>query len=324
MLTILSQIWQHDAKYLHNFISYHVSIGITSFVFVIDEYNLKFDFDWDMLDLSTIYVHYGKSNDPNLTVRQIENFNHCLRYVKDEYVCVLDCDEFLHSKTLNFLVDHPVQALSLPWRIMCLAIPEQRSVGGSYYSGITVPQFKSISKVCDIDFVGVHYCSFTKPGKRLTIGQCSHLPINHYYVRDSSEFLDLSTYISSVDPYFKRRIYTMLLLHSLCLRFPEYGQYFRLTSTNSPTLVKELPKPVSEVINGSSIIYLYLFIKSTFIISRITGLSLKPSIKAYPHLYYKFESTRYPVLKFIILSAYLIKSLFVLYTQKIKDFFFCA
>ena len=102
MLTILSQIWQHDAKYLHKFVSYHVSIGITSFVFVIDEYNLSSTLTGTSLILSTIYVHYGKSKDPNLTVRQIDNFNYCLRYVKDEYVCVLDCDEFLHSNTLNF------------------------------------------------------------------------------------------------------------------------------------------------------------------------------------------------------------------------------
>ena len=263
-----------DSKYLNKFISYHSSIGICSFIFIIDEYKLKFEFTFPRSNLYKILVCHGKSKKESLSGRQKENYNSCLRKVDDEYVCVLDVDEFLHPDTLEFLEHNRHQSINLAWRMMCLDIPETRSDEGSIFSGFMFSQFKSISRVEDIQEVGVHSCKFKRKGKNVGIHKCSNIPINHYYVRHSSDLEFFQSSRSDVDVHFSSRIFAMYLIQSMCIRFCEFKQIFKLTDYSDEQLLVSCPDQLTKIINGDSIQYIYFYIKFSIWIKRSVGLSV--------------------------------------------------
>lgn len=275
MLTILCQTFDLDSNYLNKFISYHSSIGICSFVFIIDEYKLKFEFTFPQSNLYKILVCPGKSKRRDLIKRQIENYNSCLGKIDDEYVCVLDVDEFLHPDTLKYLEHNRPQSINLPWRMMCIDIPEKRSTEGSNFSGFMVSQFKSISRVEDILKVRIHFCEFKRKGKTVGIEKCLNIPINHYYIRDSSDLEIFQNSQSDVDPHFSNRISVMYMIQSLCIRFCEFKQVFKLTDCRDEELLVSSPDQLTKIVNGDSIQYIYFYIKFSIWIKRVVGLSVK-------------------------------------------------
>jgi hypothetical protein len=282
MITILCQSYGLDSKYLNKFISYHSSIGICSFIFIIDEFNSKFEFTFPQSNLYKILVCPGKSKKLNNIDRQRENYNLCLGKIYDEYVCVLDVDEFLHPDTLKFLEHNRPQSINLPWRLMCLDIPEKRSTEGSSFSGFMSSQFKSISKVEDILKVGIHSCEFKRKGKTIGIQKCLNIPINHYYIRDSLDLELFQNRQSDVDPFFSNRISTMYVIQSLCIRFCEFSHVFKLSDCGQEQLLVDSPDQSMKIINGDSIQYVYFYVKSLMWINRTTGLSPHTPIRTYP------------------------------------------
>ena len=119
----MCQTWAGDTQYLNKFISHHLSVGITSFIFILDKYKGTFEFsqiDWNH---SSISVVDGVSTKHELWLRQLENYNYWIKLVRTQYVCILDNDEFLHPDTLDFLIDHKPQCINLPWKMLCLIVP---------------------------------------------------------------------------------------------------------------------------------------------------------------------------------------------------------
>ena len=86
MITIMSQIWQKDSRYLKEFILHHSLMGVEFFVFILDEYELPFDFKFPESSHYKVLCVKGTSGERSLSRRQIENYNYYLDRVKTEYV----------------------------------------------------------------------------------------------------------------------------------------------------------------------------------------------------------------------------------------------
>jgi len=300
--TIMCQIWHKDEKYLRKFISHHASIGIHSFLFIIDEYTTPFHFpDSEFKQYSASSVK-GISTASDLGARQRQNYNYWIKKINTDYVCVLDIDEFLHPDTLKLLEQTNPQSINLPWRIMCVDILGKGGDEGYQYSGITVPRIKSISKVEDIRTVGVHKCTFDKHGEAIKFGKCTHIPINHYYVRDGSDLELFQSYEGS-DRHFLSRFSTMTVMRSLCMHFSEFSQTFKLSSHDNETTGADQLKSTKNNSSEDSIQYLYLFIKAMVLMSKLNGIEYEVGIRQYPKIMrdlnkYKshFEKLRYLIL----------------------------
>ena len=296
LVTILCQTWKEDTRYLKEFIEHHASIGVKDFFFIIDTYSEQFQFNFPASKEYKIQCANGVSKESKLPRRQIENYNHFIHQIKTEYVCVIDADEFLHPKTIRFLTRHKPQSIELPWRIMCPSNSEKDSDKRQLYSGIIVPQRKSISKVKDIIHVNIHGCVFKQKGKSIRYGRTIHIPVNHFYIRDSLE-LELSQAESAAnspekDPHFSGRLLTMRLMHSMCIRFHEYQQHAQLSepeSNSSP--IKQPSNPKTTTIN-EPMIYLYLFIKSIIWVSWLTRSGLTIRIRDLPTSFDKLKKSR--------------------------------
>jgi hypothetical protein len=283
-------------------------MGVESFVFIADEYERPFAFEFTESTQYKILCVNGISNEHSLSIRQIENYNHYLHKIKTEYVCVIDVDEFLHPKTIEFLGRHRPQSIELPWRIMCLNVPEQRTIEGSLFSGILVPQRKSISKVKDIAQIKIHNCIFGCKGKNIGYGRCTHLPINHFYIRDAQDielFESASFEKGKCDSHFSGRILTMYLMHAMCIRFHEYQEVFELSDFEQDQLLVEQPNSVKKMVNGDSIVYLYFFAKFVLWISALIGIGFGVRIRDFPKALNKFEKSESHLAKSWILIVWI-------------------
>ena len=96
MITLMCQTWAGDTRYLSKFVSHHLSIGIKSFVFILDKYKKTFEFNQFDWSHARITVVDGVSTKHELWQRQQENYNYWIKLIQTEYVCILDNDEFLH------------------------------------------------------------------------------------------------------------------------------------------------------------------------------------------------------------------------------------
>lgn len=284
-------------------------MGINSFIFIIDEHHYKFEFTFPQSSLYKILVVPGRSNRPNVAERQMENYNSCLEKIDNEYVCVLDCDEFLHPDTLKFLKYYRPQSVNLPWRLMCLDIPEKRDSNGSYFRGITVTQCKSISKVKDISTIGIHACKFKKKGRRIAVRDCLDIPVNHYYVRDSADMRLYQYKQSDIDTHFSERISTMYIIHAICIRFGEFSQAFKLSDCGQDGLLIDRPNQVMKIINSDSIWYLYFYLGLLMRIEKFARLSINPRIRSYPMIFNKLESIDNLFLKFLYIFLFIADNL---------------
>ena len=280
-------------------------MGINSFIFIIDEYHYKFEFTFPQSSRYKILVVPGRSNHPNCVNRQRENYNLCLEKIDNEYVCVLDCDEFLHPDTLKFLKRYRPQSVNLPWRLMCLDIPEKRDSNGSYFRGFTVTQCKSISKVEDVSTIGLHTCKFNKKGRRIAVRDCLDIPVNHYYIRDSADMRLFQHKQSDIDMHFSGRIHIMYIIHAICIRFGDFSQAFKLSDCGQERLLIDRPNQLIKIINSDSIWYLYFYLGLLMRIEKFARLSINPRIRTYARVFNKLESIDTLFLKFLCIFLFI-------------------
>ena len=308
----MCQTWAGDTQYLSKFISHHFSIGISSFIFILDKYKETFEFsqiDWNH---SGITVVDGVSTKHELWLRQQENYNYWIKLVRTQYVCILDNDEFLHPDTLDFLIDHKPQCINLPWKMLCLNVPEKRTVYGSEFSGILVPQFKSISKVSDISKVDIHNCEFSHEGYRIGYGKCMRIPINHYYLRSLSDFNlfeNSSCDNFEQDKHFFDRSLSMLIIQVMSSRFCEFKESANLIDCDldSEALLKDLPQSFTRLALSNSILYLYYILKIQIFASSLTGRSLVQGPRTYKHIINRLDIYRSNFFKFLYSVYFLVR-----------------
>ena len=286
MVTIMCMLWERDKKYLTEFIRHHSSIGIGHFLFIIDEYVTPFNSHGSLissLDASDIEYVWGISIKDRNVQRQRENYNYYLHKIKTDYVCVIDVDEFLHPKTLNFLRRHQPQAISLPWRMMVYNKKLKKISKRNPYSGILIPQKKSISRVRDIDKVEEHECTFKYEGKRIGYQNCTHIPINHFYIRDMQHIQDIKKFSSNkIDKHFESRLPTMSLLYAICTQIYEHQAYINLTGNRFTDISEKYHCLATNKIKKDSLAYLYAMIKITIWISIITQTEQIAPPRTYP------------------------------------------
>lgn len=309
MITIMCSVWAKELAYLREFIRFHSRIGVDSFIFIVDEYVIPFGLEYPESDMLNVTYVKGVSFHSENVQRQEENYNFYLNQVKTDYLCVIDADEFLHPQTLDFCNRHQPQRMSLPWRMMAINHIDNISCNESLYAGFLVPQKKSISKVTDIDRIGIHECIFKKKGKTLGYQSCLHIPVNHFYVRDDQDVFNFLDYGSSHsrDPYFKKRFLVMTLISSMCSRFAEYQGYCRLSEKDQCPLPKEYCELVNKFIKSNSSQYLYVIVKIVIAASRFANVECILPIRAYPEIIKYFDACEYSWLKVFKMIMFLFR-----------------
>ena len=321
MLTIMCMVWERDERYLAEFIRHHSDMGISNFLFIIDEYRIPFNSYGNAIPISDAYSieHVrGISTQHSLVLRQRENYNYYLHRIRTEYVCVIDVDEFLHAKTLNFLKKHKPQSISLPWRMMVYNEKTKKIPKNYLYSGILIPQKKSISKVRDIHIVTEHECTFKYKGKTIGYQNCTHIPISHFYIRDMQDIQDMEEFSSDTfDNHCKSRLSTMALFYVMCNYIYEHQVYINLSDNgNTKTHISdENPNLEIDSINKDSLPYLYAMIKLTIWISILTQIEHIAPPRVYAEICSEIARSSNPASKF--LKA--IKIIFKIYRNMMRN-----
>ena len=107
--------------------------------------------------------------------------------IREDYVAVIDADEYLHSGLFDFLVEEKVESLSMPWRLT--ASLDDDFFESSQKKFFVFPQVKSIVKTSALKLLRLHESNTNGSGRRLGIAQGQHFPLQHYYLRGLDDLL---------------------------------------------------------------------------------------------------------------------------------------
>ena len=107
--------------------------------------------------------------------------------IREDYVAVIDADEYLHSGLIDFLVEEKVESLSMPWRLT--ASLDDDFFESSRKKFFVFPQVKSIVKTSALKLLRLHESNTNGSGRRLGIAQGQRFPVQHYYLRGLDDLL---------------------------------------------------------------------------------------------------------------------------------------
>ena len=107
--------------------------------------------------------------------------------IREDYVAVIDADEYLHPDLFSFLDQEKVESLLMPWRLTAsmddgfFEAPQKRF--------FVFPQVKSIVKTSVLQRLRLHASATSGLGRCLGIEQGQQFPVQHYYLRGLDDLL---------------------------------------------------------------------------------------------------------------------------------------
>ena len=107
--------------------------------------------------------------------------------IREDYVAVIDADEYLHPDLFSFLDQEKVESLLMPWRLTA-------SMNDGFFEApqkrfFVFPQIKSIVKTSALHRLRLHASATTGSGRCLGIAQGQQFPVQHYYLRGLDDLL---------------------------------------------------------------------------------------------------------------------------------------
>ena len=172
---IAVRVFDGEAPYLQSFIDHHRRIGVDAFYPVLAPGGAPLC--REIFARNGIAFHESDGQRIN-SVRNL---------IREDYVAVVDADEYLHPDLFSFLGQDKVESLLMPWRLTAslddgfFEAPQKRF--------FVFPQVKSIVKTSALQRLCLHASATSGSGRCLGIEQGQQFPVQHYYLRGLDDLL---------------------------------------------------------------------------------------------------------------------------------------
>ena len=174
-IAIVVRVFDGEAPYLQSFIDHHRYIGIDHFYFILYP---------GTSPLCREILAKNKINSLDVPGQRVTNV---WRDVKEDYVSVLDADEYLHPDLIRFTSEENFSSLQMPWRIT--ATMDARAFLKPKKPFFVFPQVKSIMRTKSLEGMSLHTSKMRRDGEKLGLDVGLRFPLNHYYLRGLDDLL---------------------------------------------------------------------------------------------------------------------------------------
>ena len=172
---VVVRVFDGEAPYLQSFIDHHRSIGIDQFYPVIAP---------GAAPLCREILAQNQLSFTEVEGQKITDM-HCL--IEEDYVAVIDADEYLHSDLLSFIQEEKFQSLAMPWRMT--ATLSDSGFESSLKRFFVFPQIKSVMRTRALKALGLHRSGTKGRGRCLGLKEGLAFPVHHYYLRGLDDLM---------------------------------------------------------------------------------------------------------------------------------------
>ena len=172
---IVVRVFDGEAPYLQSFIDHHRRLGVDVFYPVIAPGGAPLCREIFALNGISVYESDGQR------ISSVQDL------IREDYVAVIDADEYLHPDLFSFLDQEKVESLLMPWRLTA-------SMDDGFFEArqkrfFVFPQVKSIVKTSALKRLRLHSSNTSGSGRCLGIAQGQQFPVQHYYLRGLDDLL---------------------------------------------------------------------------------------------------------------------------------------
>ena len=172
---IVVRVFDGEAPYLQSFIDHHSRLGVDAFYPVVAPEGAPL--------CREIFARNGIAfhESDGQRISSVQNL------IREDYVAVIDADEYLHPDLFSFLDEEKVESLLMPWRLT--ASMDDGFFESPHKKFFVFPQVKSIVKTSALKRLRLHASNTSGSGRCLGIAQGQQFPVQHYYLRGLDDLL---------------------------------------------------------------------------------------------------------------------------------------
>ena len=172
---VIVRVFDGEAPYLQSFIDHHRSLGVETFFPVLPPGSAPLC--RDILERNDIQFYESEGQKIG-----------CVKdLIREDYVAVIDADEYLHPDLFQFLDEENAESLLMPWKLT--ASMEDDFFESAQKRFFVFPQGKSIVKTAALKQLRLHASVTSGSGRCLGIAQGQQFPVQHYYLRGLDDLL---------------------------------------------------------------------------------------------------------------------------------------
>ncbi|MAR08158.1 MAG: glycosyl transferase family 2 [Cyanobium sp. NAT70] len=172
---VVVRAFDGEAPYFQSFINHHRSIGVEKFYVVLAP------------GASPLCRQILAQNKIEPYEVEGQRVGGVWRSIQEDYVAVLDADEYLHPDLIKFASKEDFQTLAMPWRLT--ATLDDHGFLHDKKKFFVFPQIKSIMRTRNLAGLGLHQSRTRGDGLRLGIKEGLSFPVQHYYLRGLDDLL---------------------------------------------------------------------------------------------------------------------------------------
>ena len=172
---IAVRVFDGEAPYLQSFIDHHRRLGVDAFYPVLAPGAAPLC--REIFARNGIAVHESDGQ----RISSVQDL------IREDYVAVIDADEYLHPDLFSFLDEEKVESLLMPWRLT--ASMDDGFFESPHKKFFVFPQVKSIVKTSALKRLRLHASNTSGSGRCLGIAQGQQFPVQHYYLRGLDDLL---------------------------------------------------------------------------------------------------------------------------------------
>ena len=172
---IAVRVFDGEAPYLQSFIDHHRRLGVDTFYPVIAP------------EAAPLCREIFAKNEIRFYESVGQRIGSVQDQIREDYVAVIDADEYLHPDLFRFLEEENVESLLMPWRLT--ASMDDDFFESAQKRFFVFPQVKSIVKTSALKRLRLHASNTHGSGRCLGVDQGQQFPVQHYYLRGLDDLL---------------------------------------------------------------------------------------------------------------------------------------
>ena len=172
---IVVRVFDGEAPYFQSFIDHHRSIGVDQFYVVLSP------------GASPLCREILAKNKIGFYEAEGQRVGSVWREVKEDYVAVVDADEYLHPDLIRFASKEDFRSMQMPWRMT--ATLDDKGFLKRRKPFFVFPQVKSIMRTRNLTGLGLHVSGTRGDGEKLGLEDGLQFPVHHYYLRGLDDLL---------------------------------------------------------------------------------------------------------------------------------------
>ena len=172
---VVVRVFDGEAPYLQSFIDHHRRIGVEQFYVVVAP------------GAAPLCRSILAKNNLYIIESEGQRVRDATDHIREDYVAVIDADEYLHPDLIGFIQQESFQSLAMPWRMT--ATLDSDGFASLSKRFFLFPQIKSVTRTRNLLRLGLHSSNSKGKGARLGIRDGLSFPVHHYYLRGLDDLL---------------------------------------------------------------------------------------------------------------------------------------